>query len=793
MDIRKFFNKPNKRLTIDDGSDIPNSTENSSIVCSQNDLAIAGPSSLESAVSASQRETNVVTATASDNFAIVEDSLNLDVGNYLDTNKICSLNDRLKFTLLTNPWKPDKCYNFKYDIDDGKRPFIHEWLNTYPWLAYSKEVKGGLCKLCVLFRPRVTHGSYQSGFINRPFTNFRKFHENAKSHMNSEWHRQASENSSNFISVMKNEKKNVECLANYGLAKQIKSNRAKLKSIVSSILFSALHDLPLRGHTNEDAVFDNLLHFRKEAGDSVLEDHLKNAPKNAMYISHRTQNEIDLCATVLREELVTKINDNEIFSILADETMDITGTEQLSLGVRYFDKSENCIREDFLGFTPLKSLDAEHIANAITLTLTNWGLNLENAVGQGYDGCSTMAGEITGVHKRITEKYPKALYFHCASHRLNLVVNDLNDIPQIRNTTGTVKEVITFWQNGQRRAIVGTLQKLCETRWTEKYKAIRKFSEQFVSIAEALQTLSTEGNRDTRQKAFQLHCAVTNTAFVICLHVIAKYSAKLEIVTQMLQGVSVDILKISKHIQKVTELFSSDRQNGEKEFDNIMANVETTANKLGIELTCPRVAARQVHRPNHSTQTINEYYRKSIFLPYLDSLVQSLKDRFSDRNKPSFEIFNLHPKIMKDLSKEDFEKSINNINSTYCELLDNFKEQSILWFDLWKNTEIDAKALEKLNLIEVLEHEHACFLPSVAKAIQIALCLPPTTCTIERSFSTLKRVKTWIRNTMSKNHLSGLCLLSVHRRKIKENKENFMQKVIDLFAMDTRRIQLLFK
>ncbi|XP_050509124.1 52 kDa repressor of the inhibitor of the protein kinase-like [Diabrotica virgifera virgifera] len=405
-----------------------------------------------------------------------------------------------------------------------------------------------------------------------------------------------------------------------------------------------------------------------------------------------------------------------------------------------------------------------------------------------------MAGEITGVHKRITEKYPKALYFHCASHRLNLVVDDLNDIPQIRNTTGTVKEVITFFrQNGQRRAIVGTLQKLCETRWTEKCKAIRKFSEQFVSIAEALQTLSTEGNRDTRQKAFQLHCAVTNTAFVICLHVIAKYSAKLEIVTQMLQGVSVDILKISKHIQKVTELFSSDRQNGEKEFDNIMANVETTANKLGIELTCPRVAARQVHRPNHSTQTINEYYRKSIFLPYLDSLVQSLKDRFSDRNKPSFEIFNLHPKIMKDLSKEDFEKSINNINSTYCELLDNFKEQSILWFDLWKNTEIDAKSLEKLNLIEVLEHEHACFLPSVAKAIQIALCLPPTTCTIERSFSTLKRVKTWIRNTMSNNRLSGLCLLSVHRRKIKENKENFMQKVIDLFAMDTRRIQLLFK
>lgn len=57
-----------------------------------------------------------------------------------------------------------------------------------------------------------------------------------------------------------------------------------------------------------------------------------------------------------------------------------------------------------------------------------------NKCGQGYDGCLTMAGNIGGVQKIMQEKYKKALFFHCASHKLNLVVNDLNCVPEIRNT-----------------------------------------------------------------------------------------------------------------------------------------------------------------------------------------------------------------------------------------------------------------------------------------------------------------------------------------------------------------------
>lgn len=50
-----------------------------------------------------------------------------------------------------------------------------------------------------------------------------------------------------------------------------------------------------------------------------------------------------------------------------------------------------------------------------------------------------------------------ACYFHCAIHKLNLVVNDQNSISEIRNATGTVKEVIKFFRESiLRRRLIQT-------------------------------------------------------------------------------------------------------------------------------------------------------------------------------------------------------------------------------------------------------------------------------------------------------------------------------------------------
>jgi len=41
--------------------------------------------------------------------------------------------------------------------------------------------------------------------------------------------------------------------------------------------------------------------------------------------------------------------------------------------------------------------------------------------------------------------------------------------------------------------------------------------------------------------------------------------------------------------------------------------------------------------------------------------------------------------------------------------------------------------------------------------------LPVATCTSERSFPTLRRVKTYLHSTMGSHRLNGLALLNIHR------------------------------
>ncbi|GBP49701.1 hypothetical protein EVAR_33455_1 [Eumeta japonica] len=78
----------------------------------------------------------------------------------------------------------------------------------------------------------------------------------------------------------------------------------------------------------------------------------------------------DVVARVEKADIVKKVKEAEAYSVLADETADISGTEQLSIGLRYFDEEANEVQEMFVGFVELKGLDAKSIAYSIDEFLT---------------------------------------------------------------------------------------------------------------------------------------------------------------------------------------------------------------------------------------------------------------------------------------------------------------------------------------------------------------------------------------------------------------------------------------
>lgn len=79
------------------------------------------------------------------------------------------------------------------------------------------------------------------------------------------------------------------------------------------------------------------------------------------------------------------------------------------------------------------------------------------------------------------------------------------------------------------------------------------------------------------------------------------------------------------------------------------------------------------------------------------------------------------------------------------------------------------------------------------KLLKILITIPMASAEAERCFSTLKRIKNFLRNMMSQERLSALAMLSKERDLI-ESIPDFNQRVIEMFAAAKyRRIDFLSK
>lgn len=73
----------------------------------------------------------------------------------------------------------------------------------------------------------------------------------------------------------------------------------------------------------------------------------------------------------------------------------------------------------------------------------------------------------------------------------------------------------------------------------------------------------------------------------------------------------------------------------------------------------------------------------------------------------------------------------------------------------------------------------ACSFPDVLTACLIFLTIPVTVASAERSFSKLKLIKNYLRNSMSQNRLSNIAILNIERSRTDELD---IEKIIDNFA-----------
>lgn len=249
-------------------------------------------------------------------------------------------------------------------------------------------------------------------------------------------------------------------MLNRTLIKEKEVNTKMIRKITTSICYLAKQEQGLRGasvvkETSTSAIepesnLQQLLELRCEDSPELCA-WLK---RKCSYTSPDIQNEIlELIANnILRD--ILKVVRTRWYTIMMDETTDISNTEQLAFVLRHIDGSLQP-QEDLVGLYSLPNIKADTLVSVVNDILARCGLDVANLRGQCYDGAAVMSGRVNGVSTQILAKQPKATYIHCFAHTLNLSVQEMcakNSV--MKNVLDSSNEIIKLIKLSPKRETI---------------------------------------------------------------------------------------------------------------------------------------------------------------------------------------------------------------------------------------------------------------------------------------------------------------------------------------------------
>ena len=164
----------------------------------------------------------------------------------------------------------------------------------------------------------------------------------------------------------------------------------------------------------------------------------------------------------------------------------------------------------------------------------------------------------------------------------------------------------------------------------------------------------------------------------------------------------------------------------------------------------------------HSTP--KDYYRHKYF-EAMDHIVQAITDRFDQED---FVVYlDTEQLLLKCVRGEDYQREVKLVSEFYSGEIHEANLQCQLIFECDGKKE-EAILSDVLLYMREMTNRGRLLLSEVVKVLKLVLVMPATNSTSEGSFSTLRRIKTYIRSTMRQDRLNDLMILHVHKDKTDE-------------------------
>ncbi|KAJ0179288.1 hypothetical protein K1T71_005000 [Dendrolimus kikuchii] len=619
------------------------------------------------------------------------------------------------------------------------------------WMIYSQTKDAVYCFPCRIFGLQNTKIGSSEGVCDwKHLGDYLKSHESSRQHKDCMLKWINLENGLKTCST-------IDSLAQSQIEQERQRWRDILERLLAIVNFLASHNLGFRGHrekltsdSGSSVTSGNFIDLVKLIArfDPGLRLHLqqvKDKTINDHYIGKNIQNElIQLMASHVKTKIVEKIINNKYYSIILDCTRDVSPE----------------IEEHFIGFIAVEKTTAESLTNYIITELEQLGISLQNCRGQGYDNGANMRGEKSGVQKRIIEINPLAYFLPCGSHSWNLILGDAaSSCVQAKSFFGLLQRLYTlFAGSSQRWAILNahvkflSLKPLSETRWECRVASVKAVKYQLSDICDALKDLA-ENTTDCQlvSECHSIEKEITTYEFVVSLVIWYDILTKINVISKMWQSENMHLDVAIQHLDAFTNWLDKYRENG---FQSSLVTAGEIAEENDIDRQFKEVRRRRKkrHFDYEGEEEAHELNAEEIFkINYFYVIVDNVRASCH----PRFEALKHHESIF------------GFIGPSACLLMSyNKKSCDIDGHELYEELNMFIRVYEgNDDIISVLKYIIEKKLTEVYPTIEIVLRIIATTsvtvASAERSFSRLKIIKTYLRNSMTQDRLSALAILSI--------------------------------
>lgn len=453
--------------------------------------------------------------------------------------------------------------------------------------------------------------------------------------------------------------------------------------------------------------------------------------------------------------------------------------------------------ERFLGFYDVSSdRDAKAITSVVMRAIANYS-PANKLICQTYDGASCMSGQHGGVQALVKAHCPSALFIHCYAHKLNLVLaQGTNNIQAAKLFFAGLDAFHSFFSRSCKRSAL-----LCEVdravrvpggsvvRWNFKSRAVHAIHEGRTLLCVAFDRIMTEPgwDKDTIAQSAALKQKLEDFDFTFLLGVFQSIFG----LTEAFQSKTADIKKCQDRINSTINALKATRT--DETFTGIYDETVQAVGEPGHRRKRRRRGWEALEQGLSQHQegdkdTVSSFRR--LYFQIVDSIVLHMTQRFADMEHLSFFRVMDHTSFSSFCKPAAFpRRELAQLIKTYP-FFDEHKLRNEL-HTLYNNRLFHKPPAERLQFL--IEDELHGTHSKVYKLLQLMLTIPATSTSAERSFSCLKRIKTYL---SGQDRLVNLAKISIDSVVVEDLKASgkFYNMVIDHFAtMKDRRMAFLFK